>query len=143
MSENYQLFPGKNLSNLFEDIYTNQVQKKVKISALIEELKSHVKSSNDIAVLAPIINDMIGQSVRNDEHLIKLATIAQRLIVAQHKTEGDDGYLTETEKQQLLDELESTKQSVVDINDDLDLNVDDINGTSKTKVEASTPTADD
>jgi len=39
MSTDFELFKGKSLSSLFEDIYNNQIQKKAKISELINELK--------------------------------------------------------------------------------------------------------
>jgi len=126
MTNDFELFKGKNLSGLFEDIYNNQVQKKVKISSLIEEVRVLVKNQHDLSVLAPIINDMISQSIRNDEHLIKLATIAQRLIVSQNKSEGDDGFLSEEEKQQLLDQLEHTKQEVTETTDSLGYEIDEI-----------------
>lgn len=126
MSNNYELFRGKTLGGLFEDIYNNQVQKKVKISSLIDEIRQLVKNKHDLSVIAPIINDMISQSVRNDEHLIKLATIAQRLIVAENKSEEDDGFLSEEEKQQLLDQLEETKTEVQDTTDSIAYEVDEI-----------------
>ena len=126
MSNDFELFKGKTLSGLFEDIYNNQIQKKVKISSLIEEIRVLVKDKHDLAVIAPILNDMIGQSVRNDEHLIKLATIAQRLIIAHQKTEGEDGFLTEEEKQQLLDQLDQTKHEVTETTDNLGYEIDEI-----------------
>lgn len=126
MSKDFELFKGKSLSGLFEDIYTNQVQKKVKISSLIEEVRVLVKNKHDLAVVAPIINDMISQSIRNDEHLLKLATIAQRLIVSQHKVEGEDGFLTEEEKEQLLTQLEETKVEVDEKTDNLGYEIDEI-----------------
>ena len=38
MSTDFELFPGKNLSGLFEDIYNNQINKKKHISEVIFEL---------------------------------------------------------------------------------------------------------
>ena len=48
MSTEFELFKGKSLSGLFEDIYNNQVSKKTKISALIEELKKMVRHAGDM-----------------------------------------------------------------------------------------------
>ena len=39
MSTDFELFPGKNLSGLFKDIYDNQQNKKGRISELIAEMK--------------------------------------------------------------------------------------------------------
>ena len=94
MSGDFELFPGKNLSGLFQEIYNNQVNKKQKISALIDELKKMVRHAGDMAVIGPLIRDLIESSLKNDDHLLKLATIAQRLIVAENKSIGEDGFLS-------------------------------------------------
>lgn len=117
MSLEFELFPGKNLSGLFQDIYINQTSKKERIGALITELKNKIKHNGDIAIIGPIIKDLIDTSVKNDDHLLKLATIAQRIINSDKKSEGDDGFLSEEEKAQLLKDLEDTKKEVLKIDD--------------------------
>ena len=81
MSTDFELFPGKNLSDLFKDIYDNQQTKKLRISELIAELKKIIRHSSDMAVIAPIIRDLIDSSVKNDDSLIKMAvnSIVRRL----------------------------------------------------------------
>jgi hypothetical protein len=113
----FELFPGKNLSGLFQDIYNNQTSKKERISQLIFELKQKIKHNGDVALIGPIIKDLIDTSVKNDDSLVKLATIAQRIMLANNKSEGDDGFLSAEEKAQLLQELEETKQEVEKIDD--------------------------
>jgi hypothetical protein len=125
MSTDFELFKGKNLSSLFEDIYTNQVSKKQKISALIEELKKMIKHAGDVAAVGPILSSLIDSSVKNDDQLVKLATIATKIIAADKKTEGQDGFLTEFEKNQLLRELEETKQEVERV-DDLEFELEEL-----------------
>ena len=125
MSTDFELFKGKNLSSLFEDIYTNQVSKKQKISALIEELKKMIKHAGDVAAVGPILSSLIDSSEKNDDQLVKLATIATKIIAADKKTEGQDGFLTEFEKNQLLRELEETKQEVERV-DDLEFELEEL-----------------
>lgn len=109
----FELFPGKNLSGLFEDIYNNQQTKKVRISELIAEIKNTVKTPNDIVMVGSILKDLVDTSVRNDESLIKLATIAQRIISATVNAEGADmGILTEHEKAQLLEEVKDAVDEI-------------------------------
>jgi hypothetical protein len=130
MSTEFELFPGKSLSNIFQDIYSNQVNKKKNISELIESLRKLIKNVGEAAVIAPIVKDLIEVSVKNDDHLIKLATIGQRLALAAGKQSGQDGYLSESEKAQLLSELESTvyemekesKEKLID----LEIEIDDL-----------------
>ena len=118
MSTNFELFPGKDLSGLFKDIYDNQQNKKQRISELIAEMKKVIRHAGDMAVIGPIIKDLVDTSVRNDESLIKMAAIAQRMITAQNKVEGDVGFLSDKEKEQLLQELEHTVNEVRDENEE-------------------------
>jgi hypothetical protein len=109
MSTEFELFPGKNLSGLFQDIYNNQLNKKQKISELIVELKKLIKHSGDVALIGPIIKDLIDTSVRNDEQLIKMAQIAQRIMNSVKRVEEGGAFLSEEEKEQLLKDLEEVK----------------------------------
>ena len=108
MSIEFELFPGKNLSGLFKNIYDNQQNKKQKISELIAEMKKVIRHSGDMAVIGPIIKDLVDTSVRNDESLLKMAAIAQRMVASKEKVDGDTGFLSDQEKEQLLQQLEDT-----------------------------------
>ena len=130
MSTDFELFKGKNLSSLFEDIYNNQTSKKQRISSLIEELKKMVKHAGDVATIGPVLSSLIDSSVKNDDQLVKLATIATKIIAADKKSEGQDGFLTEFEKNKLLKELEETKQEVERV-DDLEFELEELKKTIK------------
>ena len=123
MSIEFELFPGKNLSGLFKDIYDNQQNKKQRISELIAEMKKVIRHAGDMAVIGPIIKDLVDTSVKNDDSLIKMAAIAQRIIGAQHKAEGDSGFLSDEEKEQLLQQLDETISQVAD---EQDVKVDEL-----------------
>ena len=123
MSTNFELFPGKDLSGLFKDIYENQQNKKQRISELIAEMKKVIRHAGDMAVIGPIIKDLVDTSVRNDESLIKMAAIAQRMIASKDKTEGDVGFLSDKEKEQLLNQLEDT---VNEVSEQQDAKVDEL-----------------
>ena len=112
MATEFQLFDGKNLSSLFKDIYENQLNKKKNISDLIESLRKLIKNVGEATVIAPIIKDLIEVSVKNDDHLIKLATIAQRLAAVESKGIGEDGWLSDAEKSQLLQDMEEAIDAV-------------------------------
>lgn len=123
MSIHFELFPGKDLSGLFKDIYDNQQNKRKRISELIAEMKNIIRHAGDMAVIGPIIKDLVDVSVRNDDSLIKLAAIAQRIISANSKSEGDVGFLSDAEKEQLLKEIEIT---VLEVKDEQDAKVDEL-----------------
>ena len=123
MSTDFELFPGKNLSGLFKDIYENQQNKKQRISELISEMKKVIRHAGDMAVIGPIIKDLVDTSVKNDDSLIKMAAIAQRIIGASQKAEGDSGFLSDDEKEQLLKQLDETISQVAD---EQDIKVDEL-----------------
>jgi hypothetical protein len=123
MNTDFELFPGKNLSGLFKDIYENQQTKKLRISELIAEMKKLIRHSGDMAVMGPIIRDLIDSSIKNDDSLVKMAAIVQRIIGASQKAEGDAGFLSNEEKEQLLKELEETVHEVAD---EQDIRVDEL-----------------
>lgn len=104
----FQIFKGKSFSSLLQDIYDNQQGKKKNISGLIEELRKLIRNASDATQIAPIITQLISVSVSNDDHLVKMATIVQRLILAQGKSNGEDGWMSDEERKQLLMEIEDT-----------------------------------
>jgi hypothetical protein len=114
MSTDFELFPGKDLSGLFQDIYNNQLNKKRHISELIQEMRNAIRHAGDMAIIGPIIKDLIDTSVRNDEQLLKLATIAQRIMASNQKSEGEDGFLTKEEREQLLQEIQQVEDEIND-----------------------------
>ena len=125
MATDFELFPGKNLSGLFEDIYNNQINKKKHISEVIYEMRKMISHKGDMGIIGPIIKDLIDTSVRNDDQLVKLATIAQRIIASNQKSEGDTGYLTDAEREQLLAEIEQVQDEVSRM-DDIETDVEEL-----------------
>lgn len=112
MSTHFEIFPGKDLSGLFKDIYDNQQNKKRRISELISDMRKIIRHAGDMVAIGPIIKDLVDSSVKNDDALLKLAAIVQRIIASDQKTPEDIGFLTEKEKSQLIQEFESSiKQS--------------------------------
>jgi hypothetical protein len=98
------VFGNKRFSDLLNEIYDNQTQKKQQISALISELKPLIQEIGDATLIVPLIKEYLEISVKNDEQLIKMATIVQRAL----QSVNEDGELgiSEEEKQELLDEME-------------------------------------
>lgn len=117
MENDFELFPGKNLSGLFKDIYDNQKIKKRRISELISDIKAKISVAGDWAVLGPIIKDLVDTSVKNDDSLVKLAVIVQRIMSNAKQDVSNNGILTEEEKQQLLKELDEVKHEVMEESD--------------------------
>ena len=110
-----EIFEGKSLSGLLEDIYNNSTKTKKQIDILTEELSKFVKRVSDVPVISPIIKEYLDVSIKNDEQLVKIAQVITRL---QSKTTTDDSaVLTDKEKAQLLEAL---NEEVKDIQFDMD-----------------------
>jgi hypothetical protein len=100
------IFGKKKLSDIFEEIYNNQKKKETQISALIGELKPLINDIGDATLIVPLIKEYMELGIRNDEQLIKMATIVQRALSSDTVDDGNFG-MTEDEKAQLLAEVKN------------------------------------
>ena len=102
---NKKIFGKKKFSDILEEIYNNQKRREDQVTALITELKPLVQEIGDATLIVPLIKEYMEIGVKNDEQLIKMATIIQRVFNNQGSSSDDFG-ISESEKQQLLDEME-------------------------------------
>jgi|TARA_B100000287_G_scaffold3796_1_gene3702 hypothetical protein len=117
----FEIFEGKTLSSLFKDIHDNSVEKSSQIEMLIKKLEPLIKNVGDATIVVPLIKEYLDVSVKNDEQLVKIATIVQRLVSSQARTGGTDHeMISEDEKKQLLSELENVAFDVQDKMDELE-----------------------
>ena len=104
MDKDSPLFDDKNFSDLLKDIYNNTKKKEKQITELINQLKPMIRNMTDASMMVPLVKEYLEVSVKNDDNLVKLTAIVQRLLVSSAKNSNtDDGMLTESEKQQLMD----------------------------------------
>jgi hypothetical protein len=104
------IFGEKKFSEILEEIYQNQKKKKRQIETLINELKPLIKDIGDATVVVPLLKEYLDIGVKNDDILIKLANLIQKIIQNREGKEESDFSLTEEEKSQLLEELEKLDQ---------------------------------
>ena len=102
------VFGGKKFSDILEEIYNNQKRRDAQVVALISELKPLVQEIGDATLIVPLIKEYMEIGVKNDEQLIKMATIVQRAL----QNVNDDGGLgiSDEEKEQLLSEMEKLQK---------------------------------
>ena len=113
MSLDKEIFKGKTLSDLFGEIYDNSKETKSQVKGLIAELKPLIEDIGDATLLVPMIKEYMEIGVKNDEHLIKLATVIQRLEIAASR--GETGEFDFSELQDLLEESQETQEEVKDV----------------------------
>jgi uncharacterized membrane protein YgcG len=88
-------------------------------------LKPLIKNTNDASMVVPMIKEYLEVGVKNDEHLVKLAAIVQRIVSNTGNNTDDSGFITDEEKEQLLKQLseleEKTNNDVIPVikNDDI------------------------
>ncbi len=112
MSKDYEVFKGKKLSDLFQEIHTNSEVKRVQIDSMLSHLTSMITNPDDAVQLVPVIKDYMEVAVKNDEQLIKIAGIVGRILQAEMKGVNDEGLLTDLEKEQLMKALEDEVSSI-------------------------------
>jgi len=94
------IFDGKTSSDIFKEIYQNSKKKDKQINALIGELKPLIQNIGDAPVVVPLIKEYLEIGVKNDEHLIKLMGVVQRMNNS-NNSGGGDSLLTDEEMKQL------------------------------------------
>jgi len=108
MESDAEIFEGKTFSSLAREIYTNSTHKREQINQLIKDLRDMVKDVGSATVVAPMIKDYIDVGVKNDDQLIKLSAVLQRLINGSSGSDSEGGgglQLSEAEKEELLDSV--------------------------------------
>jgi len=94
------IFDGKTSSDVFKEIYNNSKKKDKQINSLIAELKPLIQNIGDAPVVVPLIKEYLEIGVKNDEHLIKMMAVIQR--ISNNATSGGgDSLLTDEELKQL------------------------------------------
>jgi hypothetical protein len=114
------VFDGKKLSEILKDIHDNALGKRQNINSVITQLTGMIKSPDDAVMLVPLIKDFYDVGIKNDEHVVKVATIAQRLISAESYADGADGniMLSDAEKERLLaNAMEEFNAHVAEVDD--------------------------
>jgi hypothetical protein len=120
MDFDIEIFKGKKFSDLMKDIYANSSKKDRQINMLIAELRPLIKNVGDATVIVPLIKEYLEVGVKNDEHLVKLAAVVQRLVSTNNRVQAETGnswMLSEEEKKQLMNELDSLTDADKSINE--------------------------
>ena len=108
MSDNNEIFEGKTFQDLTKDIYENTTKRKVQIDLLISEIHGFITTIDDVVMVAPIIKEYMDTAVRNDEHLVKLAGVLQRIISKSQGESDESMLLSDEEKAELMGTLQDT-----------------------------------
>ena len=119
MKPNDEIFEGTTFQDLTQDIYENQKNKKLQLDLLIQEIHGMIQTLDDAVMITPMVKELFEVSVKNDEHLVKLASVWQR-IISKSGTESEDSMLlTEAEKEDLINALQDDVNDIQKRSDEL------------------------
>ena len=108
MPKENEIFDGKTFQDLTKDIYENTTKRKVQIDLLISEIHGFITTIDDVVMVAPIIKEYMDTAVKNDEHLVKLAGVLQRIISKSQGESDESMLLSDAEKEELMGTLQDT-----------------------------------
>jgi hypothetical protein len=113
MENDYEIYKGKTFAGICKDIVKNSEDKKNQVDILITDLRGMIKTVADAMMIIPLLKEYYDIGIRNDEQLIKLAAIIQRIISGKvSEGEVNGGLLTDEEKKQLMSVVEATVAEV-------------------------------
>ena len=119
MDNDIKIFGDKNFSDLSQEIYENNKLKKTQIDLLIQEVHGYIQGIEDIAIVGPIIKELMDVGIKNDDNLVKLATLYQRIMSKQTIDESGVSLLSDEEKEQLMAALEDVAEDLQKKKDDI------------------------
>ena len=121
MEKDFKIFDDKNFSDLSKEIYENSKLKKTQIDLLIQEVHGYIQGIEDIAIVGPVLKELFDVAVKNDDNLLKLATVIQRIMSKQQFDDSDISLLSDAEKEELINSLEDAAVELQKKSDDIDV----------------------
>ena len=120
MANDYEIFEGKSLSGLFKDIYENTKTNKTQLEVLMKEVVGFIKDGDTAVQIIPMLKEYLEINVKNDDQLVKVAAIVQRIIAAESKGGSEDEFgLSDKEKEQLMGAIEEAATDLQSHSDEI------------------------
>jgi hypothetical protein len=111
---NQVIFGKKTFSDLLQDIYKTTKKTEDRIEELIMALKPFINTPADAVMIVPLIKEYLDVQVKNNDHLVRMASVVQRAMTNSASAGSSDLLISEEEKEQLLLEVkkmgDETKQ---------------------------------
>ncbi len=121
MANDYEIFEGKSLSGLFKDIYENTKTNKTQLEVLMKEVVGFIKDGDTAVQIIPMLKEYLEINVKNDDQLVKVAAIVQRIIAAENKGGSEDEFgLSDAEKEQLMGAIEDAATDLQTHSDEIE-----------------------
>lgn len=120
LTKDDKIYGNVSFATICEKIVTNSIETKNQIDILSNEVRALIKTPADAVAIIPVMRQYLDTGVRNDEQLVKLAAVLQRLISAdgadiKDPISSDSLGISEEEKQQLME----IANEMVEVNEEL------------------------
>ena len=87
---------------------------------MTKELVQFIKDGDTAVQIVPMIKEYLEINVKNDDQLVKVAAIVQRIIAAESKGGSEDEFgLSEKEKEQLMGAIEDAATDLQSHSDEI------------------------
>jgi hypothetical protein len=102
-----EVFAGKSIQNLVEELYNKQKNQEEFIQSEIKKLSQFIEGPGDAVVMIPFITDLLESNTKNSELLVKLLNLFKQSSESKKNNEASSGVLSEKDIQQLFEEVSS------------------------------------
>ena len=127
MANEYEIFDGKSLSDLFKDIYDNTQTNKKQLEVLMQEVVGFIKDGDTAVQIIPMLKEYLEINVKNDDQLVKMAAVVQRIISSEQRGGvGDEFGLSDSEKEQLMGALEDAATDLQKRSDEINVDIEKV-----------------
>ena len=124
MAIDFEVFDGKSLSDLFKDIYDNTQTNKKQLEVLMQEVVGFIKDGDTAVQIIPMLKEYLEINVKNDDQLVKMAAVVQRIISSEQKGGvGEEFGLSDSEKEQLMGALEDAATGLQKRSDEINVDI--------------------
>jgi len=127
----FEVCDGKSFKDLCKDVIDRSTSKKDQLDTLISDIRDIIKTPNDVQSFMPRIKELLEVGVKNDEQIIKLAAVVQRLQSTQVEIPEDMIGLTNEDKEQLMQARIRELEALSEINKELKSQIPDSSITKK------------
>jgi c-di-GMP-related signal transduction protein len=97
-------------ADLLKEIYGNASANRKQIRGMFDLLSQMVRNPAEATMLMPVLGEFMEAAVKNDDNLIKMASLVSKALPKAEKV-SDGGILTDEEKRQLLEDAEINLRS--------------------------------
>jgi hypothetical protein len=119
MNLDFEVCDGHTFRDLCKEVINRSTSKKDQLDTLISDVRTLIKNANDAQVFLPRIKEFLDVGIKNDEQIVKLAAVVQRLQSTQIEAIGGDSTgLSEEEKEELI--KNSAKDKITEIKREID-----------------------